>query len=206
MAAPELIEFDVFYDYQCPYVYRLSILLNAIASSSARPLRVGWRYFSLTQVNSKDDGWTVWAAPANERVAGRLGFQAAEAARRQGRFEDLHFALLNARHRDGVDLDAIPLVEAIAARSGLDMGRFRADLADPAILDALARDHRAGVEQHGVFGTPTIVLPDGAAAYVRLAAAVDGSDAPALFDRVMSIVAGEPRIREIKRPSRPRPV
>ena len=27
-----------------------------------RPLDVRWRYFSLTQVNSKDEGWTVWDA------------------------------------------------------------------------------------------------------------------------------------------------
>jgi predicted DsbA family dithiol-disulfide isomerase len=199
------MEFDVFYDYHCPYVYRLSVLLDSIAASSARPLRVNWRYFSLTQVNSKDDGWTVWGALPTERVRGRLAFAAAEAARRQGRFDDLHMPLLHARHRDGLDLDAIPVVDEIATRAGLDMDRFHKDVEDPSILEALARDHRAAVDEHGVFGTPTIVLPDGAAAYVRLTEAVAGAGAAELFDRLMSIVSSEPRIREIKRPSKPRP-
>jgi len=201
----ELIEFDVYYDYQCPFVYRLFVLLHSITSSSLRHLRIHWRYFSLTQVNSKDDGWTVWAAPASELVRGRLAFQAAEAARRQARFAELHVALLHARHRDGLDVDAVDVVEDLAARSGLDMKAFRKDLTDPTTLDALAGDHREAVDRFGVFGTPTIVFPDGAAAYVRLGEAVEGESAGDLFDRVFSMISSEPRIREIKRPSRPRP-
>ena len=205
MADSKLIEFDLFYDYQCPFVYRASVLLNSVAGSGARQIRTGWRYFSLTQVNSKADGWTVWDAPPSERVAGRLAFQAAEAARRQGRFEALHMPLLEATHRDRLDVDQLSVVEQVASESGLDMERFRSDVADPTILDALARDHREGARGHGVFGTPTFVFPDGAAAYVRLGAPVAGADPVELFDRVVLIAAREPRIREIKRPSKPSP-
>src|ERR1700694_5724312 len=95
---PEVIELEVFYDYFCPFVYRASVLLQNVGRT--RNLKVTWRYFSLAQVNSKDDGWRAWDAPASENVRGRLAFAAAEAARRQGRFEELHMALLMARHRD----------------------------------------------------------------------------------------------------------
>src|ERR1700687_6007830 len=166
----EVIQFEVFYDYLCPFVYRASVLLQNVGRSPNPRLNVTWRYFSLSQVNSKDDGWTVWDAPASELVRGRLAFKAAEAARRQERFDDLHMPLLEARHRDRLDIDQIEVVGRGAVRCGPGLNRFRQDLADPGILGSLARDHRLAVGMHGVFGTPTFVFPDGAAAYVRLAA------------------------------------
>jgi predicted DsbA family dithiol-disulfide isomerase len=205
MAEPKLIEFDLFYDYQCPFVYRAAVLLESVAASGARRLRIDWRYFSLSQVNSKGDGWTIWGAPQQEAVPGRLAFQAAEAARRQGRFESFNMPLLQARHRDGLDLNQPSVVERVAVDSGLDLERFRADIADPTIVDALAYDHQQGVNEHGVFGTPTFVFPDGSAAYVRLGAPTDSGDPVELFDRLVLIAALEPRIREIKRPRKPAP-
>lgn len=205
MAVPEPITFDVFFDYQCPFVYRVAGLLDAVRRSG-REIEVRWRYFSLTQVNSKNDGWTVWDAPRSEKVRGRLAFQAAEAARKQGRFEDLHLPLLLARHRDGLDTDQPEVVDEVAAGAGLDMDLFRHDIADPAALEGLATDHSQAVTKHGVFGTPTFVFADGASAYVRLSEAVNGDGAVQVFDRLLAVAAAEPRILEIKRPRRPAPV
>jgi predicted DsbA family dithiol-disulfide isomerase len=201
----EVIELEVFYDYLCPFVYRASVLLQNLGPSLASRLKITWRYFSLTQVNSKDEGWTVWDAPASERVRGRLAFVAAEAARRQGRFEDFHMPLLEARHRDRLDVDELDVVERVAVDSGLDLERFRKDLAAPDILASLARHHRQAVSEHGVFGTPTFVFPDGASAYVRLAQAPEAADSDRVFDHLYAIAAGEPSILEIKRPRRPSP-
>jgi len=203
MAGGELIKFDVFFDYQCPFVYRAAGLLDAVRRSGQRNLDVGWRYFSLTQVNSKDDGWTVWGAPASEKVRGRFAFQAAEAARRQERFDEFHRGLLLARHRDRLEIDDVSVVEHVAAEAGLGIERFRRDVADPSILDALARDHREAVTVHGVFGTPTLVFADGASAYVRLAESAAENGVLEVFDRVVTVAAAEPRILEIKRPHKP---
>ena len=197
------MRFEVFFDYQCPFVYRAALLLTALRRSGERQLEVRWRYFSLTQVNSKDDGWTVWDAPASEPVRGRLAFQAAEAARRQGRFEELHYALLDARHRDRLDLDDGAVVERIASDAGLDMEAFRRDLADPAAMATLARDHTGAVAEHGIFGTPTFVFDGGTSAYVRLTQSASESGAAEVFDRLVAVAAGEPRILEIKRPYKP---
>jgi predicted DsbA family dithiol-disulfide isomerase len=201
----EVIEFEVFYDYLCPFVYRASVLLQNLGRFRAPRPNVTWRYFSLTQVNSKNDGWTVWDAPAAERVRGRLAFKAAEAARRQGRFDDFHMPLLEARHRDRLDLEELDVIERVAADSGLDLERFRRDLDAPDILTSLARDHKHGVSEHGVFGTPTFVLNDGASAYIRLAQAPDPADSGRVFDHLWAIAAGEPSILEIKRPRKPSP-
>jgi predicted DsbA family dithiol-disulfide isomerase len=197
------MELQVFYDYLCPFVYRASVMLQNVAQS--RDIKVTWRYFSLVQVNSKDEGWTVWDASPAERVKGRLAFKAAAAARRQGQFEVLHMPLLLARHRDRLDIDQVEVVERVAVDSGLDLERFRRDLADPDILGSLLLDHREAVTAHGVFGTPTIVFPDGAAAYVRLAEAPEGHDAIRVFDHLVAVAAGEPTILELKRPSKPAP-
>jgi predicted DsbA family dithiol-disulfide isomerase len=196
---------DVYYDYLCPFVYRASILLQNVGDSGEREIEVRWRFFSLTQVNSKDDGWTVWDAPESELVRGRHAFKAAEAARRQDGFEDFHMRLLRARHLDRIDIDDVAAVERVAEESGLDLDRFHRDVADPRILSALERDHRGAVAEHGVFGTPTLVFQGGPAAYVRLAEAPEVDDSLSLFDRLVSIAADEPRILEIKRPVKPSP-
>ena len=198
----EPIKFDVFFDYLCPFVYRVANLIEGVRRSG-RDLDVRWRYFSLTQVNSKDDGWSVWTAPATEKVRGRLAFQAAEAARRQGRFDSLHMPLLVARHRDGRDLDERSVVEDVATTAGLDMSRFVSEMAAADILDGLARDHSSAVREYGVFGTPTFVFQDGASAYVRLAKSAVAEEPEEVFDRLVEVAAGEPRILEIKRPVRP---
>lgn len=205
MPEPRAIDLEVFYDYLCPYVYKASVLLDAVRRSGARDLNIRWRYFSLTQVNARVEGWTVWGAPGSEPVRGRLAFKAAEAARRQGRFDDLHMPLLHARHRDRLDVDLPEVVEHVAEAAGLDLERFRSDVADPTILDVLARDHLEGSSQLGVFGTPTFVFADGAAAYVRLSQVLDGQEALDVFDHLVAVAANEPRILEIKRPRKPAP-
>jgi len=52
----------------------------------------------------------------------------------------------------------------LAILSELDLERFRIDLADPDILQRLATDHQEARRKHGVFGTPTFVFTNGAAA------------------------------------------
>ena len=199
------MQFELFYDYMCPFVYRASVLLQNVRDSGERTLDIRWRYFSLAQVNSKDDGWTIWDAPASERAKGQLAFKAAEAARRQDRFEDIHLSLLHARHRDRLDIDEVAIVERVAVEAGLDLDRFRKDVLDPDIAQAIARDHEPAVREHGIFGTPTFLFPNGAAAYVRLSEAPGGQDAVRVFDRIVSVAGDEPRILEIKRPNKPSP-
>jgi predicted DsbA family dithiol-disulfide isomerase len=166
---------------------------------------VRWRYFSLTQVNNQGEGWTIWgASPDDPAARGRLAFQAAEASRRQGRFDTFHAALLEARHVEGLDLEDRAVIEEVAGQAGLDLGRFRSDLADPSSLQALARDHQRAADQLGVFGTPTFHVPGRGAAYVRVRPAPEGEAALKVFDQVVSITAEEPYFLELKR-SRRRP-
>jgi predicted DsbA family dithiol-disulfide isomerase len=171
------------------------------ARDQGRDFEVDWRYFSLTQVNNKEEGWTVWGATASER--GQLAFKAAEAARRQGAFDRLHMPLLEARHVHQRKLEEREVVREVAAEAGLDMQRFERDLEASDILEPLARDHQAAVSEHAVFGTPTFVFPDGASAYVRVRPAPEGKDALDLFDELTSTIESRPYVLEIKRPAKP---
>lgn len=180
------------------------MLLRRVSESGRRDVRVRWRYFSLTQVNNRVEGWTIWAASDGDPAArGRLAFQAAEAARRQGCFEKFHWALLRARHEQRRDLDDPAVVEDVAADACLDVARFQSDLGAPEILDSLATDHQQAVRELGVFGTPTFHLPGSGSAYVRVRPAPAGEAALQLFDQLVRVIADEPYLLELKRPRRP---
>jgi predicted DsbA family dithiol-disulfide isomerase len=179
------------------------VLLRRVAESGRPELDVRWRYFSLAQVNSTVEGWTIWGAREGDPAArGRLAFRAAEAARRLGAFEPLHWALLRARHERRLDLEDTAVVEDAAAEAGLDVERLRRTMADPTILQPLAHDHEAAVEELGVFGTPSFHLPGRGVAYVRVRPAPEGQAAVDLFDQLVRIVADEPYLLEVKRTSR----
>jgi predicted DsbA family dithiol-disulfide isomerase len=179
------------------------VLLRRVSESGARDLHVRWRYFSLAQVNNREEGWTIWDAPPGDAAArGRLAFQAAEASRRQGRFDEFHAVLLEARHLHEVDIEDGAVVEEVAYRAGLDLGSFRNALFDPSILQPLALDHQEAVAELGVFGTPTFHVPGRGAAYVRVRPAPEGEAAVRVFDQIVSITAEEPYFLELKRSRR----
>lgn len=189
------MDFDVYFDYLCPFVYRAWRLLRA---TDRRPR---WRFFSLTQVNSEREGWTVWDAAPEETVRGRLAFLAAAAAGRQGRFEEMHEALLTARHEQDRDLDDRGAVRDCARRAGLDPARFEADLSDTSPLDQLRRDHTRGAVHFHVFGTPTFVAADGSAAYVRLREVPEDAEAERAMALIEDILSSRSYLAEVKRPA-----
>jgi protein-disulfide isomerase len=111
--------------------------------------------------------------------------QAAEAAAAQGAFWEMHHVLMTLardRHDRGDALrdearHTIDLEHA-ARRVGLNLDRFRAAFDDPAVLERILLDLRAGIAS-GVNGTPTF--------YVNgLRAEVGGVDE--LLDRIAAAV------------------
>ncbi len=181
------------------------MLLQRVREAGRRDFDVRWRYFSLSQVNSKDEGWTIWSDPPPEGEArGRAAFMAAEAAHRQGGFEAFHMELLRERHEHERNADEPEALTAAARAAGLDLERFERDRRDPGTLAALARDHQQAGAGLGVFGTPTFVLAGGGSAYIRMRPAPqDPDEALAVFDELLKLVAERPYVLEVKRPNRP---
>ena len=169
-------------------------------------LAIDWKYFSLEQVNSQNGpDWKLWEQPEGYPSRGRRAFQAAEAARCQSEdaFSRFHMALLRARHEQSCDIaDVNTLIEA-AESSGLEIPRFREDLSDRQLLVKLAEDHTFAVESLGVFGTPTIVFPEGQAVFLKMRPIALPEECLQLFMEIRHLAEQRQNVQEIKRPVPP---
>ena len=170
-------------------------------------LQVDWKPFLLAQINSKEGPeWKAWEQPEDSADLGLLAMRAGEAAQRQGneRFEAFQLALLKARHEDRKDLSDEGVIMEAAEAGGLDMARFREDLADKSILKDLGDSHTRAVEEYGVFGVPTFVFPDGGSAFLKTYQP-PAEDAVALFENLHTLMGSLKYVGEVKRPQPPWP-
>jgi protein-disulfide isomerase len=126
--APLVIEYA---DYECPFCAALHGRLTALEE-----VRMVFRHFPVRSSHPR-----AWPAAG-----------AAEAAAAQGRFWEMHDALL----ADQARLDDPHLWER-ARTLGLDLERFDADRRSDEVRERIKRDFRAGVRA-GVVTTPTLFL------------------------------------------------
>ncbi len=197
----------VYFDFLCPYAWRGIELLNALE------LEFEAVHYSLVQGNHSDNKglpranpvWKLVEQPVESDNAYQreslTAFLASHAAAQQG--SALHRAfileLFRLRHRDSRSLDAAATLEA-ATIAKLDLERFAADQRDESARRVdLSRDlERAG--RLGVFGTPTIELDDGKAAYFRFATLPEGKAAQrAAWELYLNVLDSDAGIETIKR-------
>lgn len=89
---------------------------------------------------------------------GRLAARTAEAAARQGKFEEMYNKLFTTQKEWGESQESEEDVfRGFAKELGLNMNRFDADLADPAVAGRVQDDQRDGLGL-GVQGTPTFFV------------------------------------------------
>ena len=122
-------------DFECPFCQRTAPEFDRLIQTYPGLIKVVFKHYPI-------------ASHANAMRAAR----AAVAAQRQGKFWRLHdLMFLNAARLDE------PSVERLAGEAGLDVARFKADLADPAILDRINADRKQG-DALGLEGTPMIYI------------------------------------------------
>ena len=130
----ELLEY---LDFQCPYCRVASGAIKAVVLGDLEGrVRLRARHFPIREKHPRADATA----------------RAAEAAGRQGQFWAMH-DLLYERFEAVTDDD----LKAYALELGLDVARFEADVADPAIATAIEEDREAGLAA-GVTGTPGLFL------------------------------------------------
>ncbi len=121
-------------DFECPYCREAHRELRAVMKTGR--VRLVFRHFPISEIHAR-------AEPAAV---------AAEAAARQGRFWEMHDRLFDHQHRLADD-DLLEHARVL----GLDLNRFRSDLAD-GDLGRRVRKVRAAGERSGVTGTPTFFV------------------------------------------------
>ena len=166
-------------------------------------LTIEWYSFPLEQVNSiQGPEWKLWEQPDEYRSKGLWALRAGKAAQLQGReaFDRFHMGLLQARHESGADVADPEVLESIARESGLDVPRFQRDLQDRRLLVTIGEEYNRGADQHGVWGTPTLVFDQGRAAYLKLRPAPPEDQAVRLFEELFDLIHDRPYVIEVKRP------
>lgn len=124
-----------FFDYRCPYCHAASDwLFNVIATR--RDVRVVFKEYPVL-------------GPESEEAA-----RAALAVRAQGRYREMHRALM--AHTGPLSSEAI---DAIARSIGADVGRMRRAMNEPAITELLEANRALGYEAN-VTGTPGFFFND----------------------------------------------
>ncbi len=169
-------------------------------------LSIEWYSFPLEQVNStRGAEWKLWEQDDAYESKGLWALRAGEAARRQGKeiFERFHLALLGAKHWEKKDIADREVLMAVAREVGMDAGKFRQDLFDRSLLAKIGEDYTRGVQEHGIWGTPTFVFNGCQAAYVKLRPAPPPEEAVGLFEELFHIIHDRPYVIEVKRPRIP---
>ena len=128
--APLLIEYA---DFECPFCAALHVRLAGMQA------RIVFRHFPVRSSHPR-----AWAAAC-----------AAEAAALQGRFWEMHDALMSDQGR----LED-PHLWARAQQLGLDLDRFERDRRSDAVLERVTRDFRGGIRA-GVVTTPAMFAFEG---------------------------------------------
>lgn len=131
-----IIEFG---DYECPYCRKVQPTLDAVKQRYGDDVRVVVRQQPLPMHKH--------AVPAA---------LAALAADRQGKFWDMHallFAAVEARQLG----DSLNIYDDLAKQLGLDLTKFRADMADATLVDKITADQKIAT-QFGAGGTPAFFI------------------------------------------------
>jgi predicted DsbA family dithiol-disulfide isomerase len=190
-------------------VYNAAVWLAKVEEVTGTTVEIDWQPFSLSQANSdKGPDFKYWEQP--EALAGTdntlLAHRAGLAAKRQGKeaFSAFFIALLKARHEDKKDLTDPALMVAAAKTAGLDLARFREDLADPDLLRQLGESHTRAVEEFGAFGVPTFIFPEGKSAFLKMFIPPD-DQAVEMYDSLFKVMGQMEYVGEIKRPQPPWP-
>ena len=110
---------------------------------------------------------------------------------------------MRAKHQGKLEFDGA-VFENAAQRAGLNLEQFQADMQD---LDArrheIAQDLDAA-DELAVFGTPTVVLESGNAAYFRFAKLPETlPEQQKLLDLYVAVLENPAQIETIKRPRKP---
>jgi protein-disulfide isomerase-like protein with CxxC motif len=166
---------------------------------------VRWVAFSLNQTRVPEGETDVWDEP--EMAGARLAVEVGIAVRDgwPDAFPSVHRALFAARHERGLDIRDHEVVAGVLTTQGLDPDQVFDEVLAGAPREVFRVEHQAAVDQHRVFGVPT-VISNGRAAFIRILSR-PGDDlalARRTVERALDLVEDWPELNELKHTKLPR--
>lgn len=128
-------------DFQCPPCGILHPVLKQIEQEYGDQLRVVFRHFPLAKIHKN----------------AMMAAQAAEAARNQGKFSQMHDRLYGTQNGWKDLADARPTFIGYARELGLNLEQFTRDMDSTAVAQRITADMQRG-SGVGVTGTPTVFI------------------------------------------------
>ena len=183
-----------YFDFTCGYSYRAWAWIERQRAAGAE-LAVDWRPFVLKEINRTETDPSLLGGPGIGSVA-VLSLAIAEALRGRAEADRYRTATFRAMHETG-ERPGRDQMLGIAESVGLDAGAFRKE--EALWLATVRASHEDAVTRLGVFGTPTLVLDEGRAIYLKLAALPSDGDED-LWAALTTITTGFPEVIELKRP------
>lgn len=122
-----------FFDYHCPYCKKANDTVHKLADDD-KDVKVVYREFPILRPESE------------------LAAKAALAAREQGKYRELHYAMMGS---SGVLTQK--RIDEIAKKQGLDLDKLHKDMKSPKVAKAIDETHKLASEI-GVSGTPAFVI------------------------------------------------
>jgi len=187
---------DFYLDPMCPWAYQTSRWIREVRDRTG--LEIGWRFFSLEEVNRPDDRphpWErTWAYGFSQMRVGAW-------LRRQGQHEvDRWYAAVGeAFHLEGRKTHEPDVHRELLDELGFGASTLDQALEDPTTADEVRADHDSA-RAKGAFGVPTLVFPDGQALFGPVVApAVYGAEAERLWDLTVGWL-DYPHLYEMQRP------
>ncbi len=128
-------------DYQCPACGQFYPIVKQLQTTYANDISFRFANFPLVQIHQ------------NAMVSAR----AAEAASLQGKFWEMHDILYENQATWSAGSNPNPYFEQYATSLGLDLNKFKQDMASQAVLNTINADV-SQAQALGATGTPTFVL------------------------------------------------
>jgi 2-hydroxychromene-2-carboxylate isomerase len=161
MASAEHRSVDFHFDIMCPYAYQTSLWIREVRKLTG--LAIGWRFFSLEEVNREEGKKHPWE---REWSYGWSMMRIGAYLRRTDMdlLDRWYQAAGSALHVHGQKPHRPEVAAALLETLGLDPGTVEAAIADPTTGDEVKREHDL-VLAKGAFGVPTLVFEDGQALF-----------------------------------------
>jgi hypothetical protein len=194
--------FAVTWDYRCPFA-RIGHLHVLAGLRDGADWDVTFTPFSLNQMHVEEGQPDVWDNPTKETGLHALQVGTLVRDRWPDRFDEVHTALFDARHVDGLDLRERDVLAKVLDDHGVPSGEVFDEVDGGSVLETVRKEHEAAVAGNDVWGVPTFVIGD-RAVFVRLMnAPTDDADGHRTIDRILDLLAWTD-LNEFKATSIPR--